>query len=55
MPFEFATASRIVFGAGTSAQVGAIARELGRHALVVTGQSPERVFALLDAIAASGV
>jgi alcohol dehydrogenase class IV len=43
MRFEFATASRIVFGPGTFAEVGSLAREFGRNALVVTGRSPERV------------
>lgn len=39
MPFEFATATRIVFGAGAFKEAGVIARALGRRALVVTGRS----------------
>ena len=39
MTFEFATAGRILFGRGTSRQVPALARELGRRALVVLGGS----------------
>jgi len=46
MNFEFATAGRIVFGAGTLAQVGAAAAQMGRHALVVCG-APETVTAVL--------
>jgi len=42
MKFEFATATRIVFGAGMLQQVGAIASELGRRTLVVTGRDPSR-------------
>lgn len=38
--FEFATASRIVFGAGAFAQLGAIATPLGKRPLVVTGRKP---------------
>jgi alcohol dehydrogenase class IV len=40
--FEFATASRIVFGNGASRQVGELARVYGTRALVVTGRSAER-------------
>jgi alcohol dehydrogenase class IV len=43
MRFEFATATRIVFGEGALAEVPAAARELGTRALLVTGRSPERV------------
>ncbi len=41
-PFEFATASRIVFGRGVFAQLGAMAKEFGLHALIVSGRSAER-------------
>ena len=40
--FEFATAARIIFGAGSSAQLADIATEMGRHALLVTGGDPDR-------------
>ena len=36
MTFEFATASRIVFGAGAARNVGKIAAEFGKHVLLVT-------------------
>jgi alcohol dehydrogenase class IV len=42
MEFEFATAGRIVFGAGASRRLGGEAAALGRRALVVTGARPER-------------
>ena len=40
MRFEFATATRIIFGAGTLGDVGGLAREFGTRALVVTGLEP---------------
>jgi alcohol dehydrogenase class IV len=51
MTFEFATASRVIFGAGKRHEAGALAAELGTRALVVTGSSPDRAAALLDALA----
>jgi alcohol dehydrogenase class IV len=45
--FEFATASRIIFGSGVLRQVGPLAKELGRCALVVTGGHPHRAEPLL--------
>ncbi len=42
MRFEFATATRIIFGEGALAEVPAAARELGTRALLVTGRSRER-------------
>jgi alcohol dehydrogenase class IV len=55
MRFEFATASRIVFGPGTLKEVGPVARDLGRRALVVTGRAPERAGPILAALGASSV
>jgi alcohol dehydrogenase class IV len=49
MRFEFATATRILFGEGALAEVPAAAREMGTRALLVTGRSPGRV-ALLAAV-----
>jgi alcohol dehydrogenase class IV len=40
MPFEFATAARIVFGAGKARELPAQAAALGRRALLVTGSRP---------------
>ncbi len=55
MKFEFATATRIVFGAGTVNNTGAIARELGRRALVVTGCNVKRGERLLANLKSAGV
>lgn len=43
MRFEFATATRIVFGAGVRREAASAAAALGRRALLVTGSAPERV------------
>ncbi len=55
MTFEFATASRVIFGPGTFKQAGAIAKELGRCALVVTGKSVGRAQRLSEQLTAAGV
>ena len=48
MRFEFATATRIVFGPGTIGEVGAAAVEMGKRAFVVTGRTLERAEPLLE-------
>ncbi|MEW6567868.1 MAG: iron-containing alcohol dehydrogenase [Chloroflexota bacterium] len=55
MRFEFATAARIIYGAGVASQAGALAAELGRRAFVVTGSHPERAAPLLSRLAESGL
>ncbi len=55
MRFEFATASRIVFGVGVSKEAGALAAGLGRRAFVITGRSVERAAPLLDGLKVAGV
>jgi alcohol dehydrogenase class IV len=55
MKFEFATAPRIIFGAGALQQVGPGVQHLGRRALVVTGRTPQRADKLLAVLSASGV
>ena len=55
MKFEFTTATRIVFGAGTVNDVGAIAGKFGRRALVVTGGNPRRAERLLARLKAAEV
>ena len=48
MRFEFATATRIIFGQGTIRDVTPAAAEMGKRAFVVTGRNPERARPLLD-------
>jgi len=55
MRFEFATATQIVFGAGTRAEVGKLVRPWGRRALIVTGQSTDRAEPLRETLRAAGV
>lgn len=58
MNFEFATAGRVVFGAGKLKEVGALARPLGRRALVVIGKSAgavQRVEPILSALTEAGI
>ena len=47
MRFEFATATRIVFGPGACRDAGSLAAELGNRPLIVTGNSPARAAGLL--------
>jgi alcohol dehydrogenase class IV len=61
--FEFATATRIIFGAGTLREVGPLAAEMGSRALVVTGSTAlrqaqdksARAAPLLDLLAAQRI
>ena len=55
MRFEFATASRIIFGAGAFSQAGPLAGELGRRALVTTGRNTARATRLREALGKAGV
>jgi alcohol dehydrogenase class IV len=60
MRFEFATANRIVFGAGTLNEAGGIAASLcqaslGHKALVLSGTSPEVLQRLVNLVQAEGV
>jgi alcohol dehydrogenase class IV len=50
MRFEFATATRIIFGEGMAATVPDLARTLGARPFVVTGASRERAAALVSAL-----
>lgn len=52
MRFEFATATRIVFGEGTAAELPALGRGFGARPLVVTGASAERAAWLISALSA---
>jgi alcohol dehydrogenase class IV len=55
MRFEFATAARIIFGAGTMREVGPLAKEFGRRALVVTGSDSKRAAPLATRLGESGI
>ena len=55
MKFEFATANRVVFGAGAIRHVGANAKNFGRRALVVTGSHARRAEKLLADLSAAGI
>jgi alcohol dehydrogenase class IV len=55
MRFEFATATRILFGRGTINQSGKAAQELGKKALIVTGSSTERSKPLKDQLIENGL
>ena len=53
--FEFATVTRIVFGAGAVNDAGAIAKEYGRRAFIVTGRDSRRADPILAGLKSSGV
>lgn len=52
MIFEFATATRIIFGEGTAATLPELARGFGNRPLVVTGASAGRAAAVVAALSA---
>jgi alcohol dehydrogenase class IV len=53
--FEFATAARIVFGAGSLREAAPAARQWGTRALLVTGRNRRGVAALAGQLEAAGV
>jgi alcohol dehydrogenase class IV len=55
MNFDFATAPQIVFGPGGLAQIGTLAKPLGRSALVITGREGARAEKLLRSLRDSDV
>ena len=55
MRFEFATATRILFGPGTINNVIPEAIQLGKRVLLVTGKSPGRAQSLIDQLVAAGL
>jgi alcohol dehydrogenase class IV len=50
--FEFATATRVVFGEGTAATLPELVRTFGARPLVVTGASAERAASFVSALSA---
>ena len=55
MNFEFATATRVIFGDGSAAQLAALARDLGSHALLFTDDQPQRLGDLIHSLKQSGL
>ncbi len=55
MRFEFATATRILFGPGSLRDVVPAAKSMGQRALVVTGRNRSRAEGLLDSLISAGV
>ena len=55
MRFEFATATRIIFGRGTIEEVGPLAVKMGGCAFVVTGSTTERAKPLFEQLDKQGI
>ena len=55
MHFEFATAGRIIFGQGKVGEVGLLAVQMGKHALVITGSHVERAAGLIQVLEDKGM
>lgn len=55
MRFEFASATRIVFGSGSATQAGEAAAAFGNYAILVTGADPARSAPIQDSLRSSGV
>jgi len=54
MRFEFATATRIIFGPDTVSEATSISGEMGKRAFVVTGSTVERAEPLLELLGEQG-
>src|SRR5690242_2108743 len=55
MQFEFATATRIIFGAGAISKIGSNAKNFVRRALLLAGGHPERAEGLIANLSASDI
>lgn len=55
MRFEFATAGRIIFGPGAVAELGPLARAVGRRAFVVTGKDKIRHAGVIGDLEGAGL
>jgi len=53
--FEFATATRIVFGRGTAAQLPELCQPFGSRALIVTGSNPGRAAFAIELLTEAGI
>ena len=54
MRFEFATATRTIFGPGTISEAASLSAEMGKSAFVVTGSTIERASPLLERLGKQG-
>lgn len=54
-PFEFATATRIIFGDGSADQLASLAGDLGSRVLLFTDDQPERVGGLIQSLEQAGL
>lgn len=55
MNFEFATANRVIFGAGSVKQAAPLAASFGKNILLVLGSAPQRGAALLGELRSLGL
>jgi len=55
MRFEFATATRIIFGPGTISEAASLSGDMGNRAFVVTGHTVERSAPLLERLDKHGI
>lgn len=55
MRFEFATATRIIFGPGTISEAASASSQMGKRAFVVTGSTVERTKPLLELLSTEGI
>jgi alcohol dehydrogenase class IV len=53
--FEFASAGRIIFGAGSIKELGSAAKNLGHRALIVTGRTARHADSILAQLASAGL
>lgn len=53
--FEFATATRIIFGCGTARRLPELCRESGQLVLIVTGANPQRAEPVLKSLTSAGM
>ena len=54
MRFEFATATRILFGQGLIKEAAPLAASFGRRALIVAGSTPDQATPLIEQLSAQG-
>jgi alcohol dehydrogenase class IV len=54
MRFEFATATRIIFGPDTVSEAASLSGQMGKHAFAVTGSTTERAEPLLERLGEQG-